>query len=43
MWGFGRRNLHEAVKRLCCEGKERVGMQVEKFHAWVKAITKDVV
>jgi hypothetical protein len=27
----------------CCEGKERVGMQVEKVLVWVKEITKDVV
>jgi hypothetical protein len=40
---LGRRNLYEATIRLCCEGKERVGMQDEKVPVWVKAIAKDVV
>jgi hypothetical protein len=42
-WGFGRINLHEAARRLCCEGKEGASMQVEKVPVWVKVITKDVV
>jgi hypothetical protein len=28
--GYERRNLYEATRRLCCEGKEGVGMKVEK-------------
>jgi hypothetical protein len=31
------------VRRLCCEGKERVGMQDEKVLVWVKENTKEVV
>jgi hypothetical protein len=42
-WRYGRRNLHEAARRILYEGKERIGMQVEKLHVWVKSITKDVV
>jgi hypothetical protein len=41
--GSGRRNLYEAARRICCEGKEGVGMQAEKVPVWFKTITKEVV
>jgi hypothetical protein len=31
------------ARRICCEGKEGVGMQAEKVPVWFKTITKDVV
>lgn len=42
-WGFRIRNLHEEARRICCERKEIVSMQVGKFHVWVKEITKYLV
>jgi hypothetical protein len=42
-WGSERRNLYQATRRLCCEGKEGVGMQDEKVPVWFKTITNNVV
>jgi hypothetical protein len=42
-WVSGRRNVHEATIRLCCEVKEGSSMQAKKVLVWFKIITNDVV